>query len=208
MRSKPNPILRDRRQALTTNGRSGPVTRRESVSVAQRKRATDWRILLSNINNFPTEGSGEGKAKIDTLKSLIMKSDADIFGFTEFGKNEDKIPYQNRPSTQVRGWMNNVCTQTEWLKSESRSMYESGGVMMITQEKSSAHIIDKGGDEEEMGRWAWVSIKGKNNKRTTIITTYRARNHQQTAIRQLGLIRKNIARSNRRKHGKRTLSSL
>jgi hypothetical protein len=146
--------------------------------------------LLSNINFVPTEGSGEGKAKIDTLKSLIMKSDADIFGFTEFGKNEDKISFQNRPSTQVKGWMNNACTQVEWLKSESRSTYESGGVMMITQEKSSAHMIDKGGDEEEMGRWAWVTIKGKANKRTTIITTYRARNHQQTAIRQLGVIRK------------------
>jgi hypothetical protein len=188
--AKPNPILRDMRQALISNGRSGPVTRGEAVSVVQRKRATDWRILLSNINNFPTEGSGEGKAKIDTLKSLIMKSDADIFGFTEFGKNEDEISFQNRPSTQVKGWMNKACTQVEWLKSESKSMYESGGVMMITQEKSSAHMIDKGGDKEDMGRWAWVTIKGKSNKRTTIITTYRARNYQQIAIRQLGIIRK------------------
>ena len=118
-----------------------------------------------------------------------MGSEADIFGFTEFGKNEDKIPFYNRPSTRVREWTHNARTQVEWLQSDSRSVYEPGGVMMITQEKSSAHMIDKGGDVESMGRWAWVTMKGKNNKRTTIITTYRARNQQQTALRQLGVIR-------------------
>ena len=130
--------------------------------------------MLNNINNFPSEGSGGGKAKIDTLKSLIMKSDADICGFTEFGRNEDNIPFQQRPTTLVREWCKNVCTQVSWLKSKSRSVYEPGGVMMIIQEKAAAHIIDKGEDSEAMGKWAWVTIKGKRNKKTTIITTYRA----------------------------------
>ena len=146
---------------------------------------------MSNINNFPSEISGEGKAKIDTLKSLIMKSDADICGLTEFGRNEDNISYQNRPSTQVKEWCKNACTQVDWLKSESKSVYEPGGVMMIAQERAAVHIIAKGGDSEEMGRWAWITLKGKRDKKTTIITTYRARNHQQTALRQLGTIRKN-----------------
>ena len=164
--------------------------RRETELGSLRKMENDWRIMLHNINNFPSEGSGEGKAKIDTLKSLIMKSDADFLGFTEFGRNEDNIPFQNRPSTLVRGWSRNSCIQTDWLKSDSKNIYEPGGVMLIAQEKAAAHIIDKGGDSGEMGRWSWMTVKGKRNKKTTLITTYRAKNIQQTALRQLGTIRK------------------
>ena len=35
-----------------------------------------------------------------------------------------------------------------------------------------------------------MTVKGKRNNKTTIVTTYRARNTQQTALRQLGVIRK------------------
>ena len=62
--------------------------------------------------------------------------------------------------------------------------------MIIAKDKAAAHVIAKGGDSKEMGRWSWITVKGKRNKKTTIVTTYRARNTQQTALRQLGVIRK------------------
>ena len=79
--------------------------------------------------------------------------------------------------------------QVDWLKSESKSVYEPGG-MMIARDNAAAHVIAKGGDRGEMGRWSWMTVQGKRNKKTTIVTTYRARNIQQTALRQLGTIRK------------------
>ena len=77
-----------------------------------------------------------------------MKSDADILGFTEFGRNEDNIPFQTRPSTTVQRWCKSSCVRADWL-----CVYEPGGVMMIAKDKASAHVIAKGGDRKEMGRW-------------------------------------------------------
>ena len=41
-----------------------------------------------------------------------------------------------------------------------------------------------------MGRWTWVTLKGKLEKKTTVISTYRAVNQQATAGRQAAVIRR------------------
>ena len=62
--------------------------------------------------------------------------------------------------------------------------------MMLTRDKSTAHTIQKGVDRRKLGRWTWLTLRGKTDKRTTVINTYRATNTQKTAMNQLGMLRK------------------
>ena len=64
------------------------------------------------------------------------------------------------------------------------------GVLISTRDKSTAHVIKRGNDIRNLGRWTWITVKGKLESKTTIVTTYRPTNHQATAQNQLGAIRK------------------
>ena len=174
--------------------RSGPIRRRTDTEKNgqwnRRKKASDWRILCFNVNNFPSERNGSEKAKLDQVKEIMTRSDADIIGITEVGRNEYNVPYEQRPSKLVGGWFKNGTANSDWLRSTSRSQYEPGGTMTVTHDRSAAHTIARGKDQMNMGRWTWIMLKGKRENKTTIITTYRATNLQQTATRQAGIIRK------------------
>ena len=117
-------------------------------------------------------------------------SDADIIGITEVGRNEYNVSYERRPSKLVGDWFKNGIANVDWLRSTSRSQYEPGGIMTVTHGRSAVHTIARGKDQKNMGRWTWVTLKGKRENKTTIVATYRATNLQQTATRQAGIIRK------------------
>ena len=55
---------------------------------------------------------------------------------------------------------------------------------MLTKDRSTAHTIKRGIDERNLGRWTWVTVKGKQQLKTSIITIYRATNKQVTAQNQ------------------------
>ena len=67
-----------------------------------KKDVTDWRLMVVNINNFPTEANGQEKAKFDILKQEIVSSNADIVGLTELGRNENNLPHYFKPSNIVK----------------------------------------------------------------------------------------------------------
>jgi hypothetical protein len=154
-----------------------------------KKDESDWRLMVININNFPTEYNGQEKAKFDILKQEITSSGADIIGLTELGRNENNLPNHSKPSNIVKKWLENGVASSAWNQRDTRSAFEPGGVMTITRDKSTAHTIKRGKDLKNLGRWAWVTVKGKQNRKTTVITTYRATNLQATAQNQLGSIR-------------------
>ena len=169
---KPHPTLRNETQALTTNGESRPTMRWETKE-PQRcpKRESDWRMMVININKFPTESSGQEKAKMDLLKQTMTGSEADVIGITELGRNENNLQLHNRPSNIVKKWFDKGIAQSAWNSRNNHSIFEPGGVLTVTRDKSSAHTIRRGKDEKNLGRWVWVTVKGKHNRQTTIITT-------------------------------------
>ena len=159
-------------------------------SDCEKKIESDWRIIAININNFPTEKNGIDKAKYDLLKKTIADSDADIVGISELGKNEDNIPFHQRPSNVIKQWMERGTAKSAWNRRNTLSRYEPGGVLLSTRDKSTAHVIKRGNDNRSLGRWTWITLKGKQNIHTTVITVYRPTNQQVTAQNQLGTIRK------------------
>ena len=159
-----------------------------------KKNEADWRLMVVNVNNFPTEYNGHEKAKFDILKHEMTSSGADVIGITELGRNENNLPSQSKPSNIVKKWYQNGVASSAWNQRDTRSAFEPGGVMSITRDKSTSHTIKRGKDTKNFGRWVWVTFKGKQNRKTTVITTYRATNLQVTAQNQLGAIREvNVA---------------
>jgi len=89
----------------------------------------------------------------------------------------------------MKNWWQNTISRSELLKSKSESMFEQGGTAIVTHSRSSAHTIASGGDSWKMGRWNWVTLRGKDQIMTTIITIYRPRAGQATSHRQLSRLR-------------------
>ena len=56
----------------------------------------------------------------------------------------------------------------------------------MTRDRSTAHTIKRRRDKRNLGRWTWVTVKGKQNRKTTVITTYRAQNQLGT-LRQINV---------------------
>lgn len=59
--------LKAHQKALAKIGEPRPVMRWESKEPhkTQKKDESDWRLMVVNINNFPTESNGSEKAKMD-----------------------------------------------------------------------------------------------------------------------------------------------
>ena len=183
--------LKSTAMASVSCSESRPTKRWEATepNECQKKSDTDWRILAINVNNFPSEKNGFEKAKIDLLKATLILSDADVMGLSEVGRNEYKMDFERTPSNIAKQWFENGIAHTAWNK-DSISVYEPGGSMMITRDKSTAHTIKRGSDARDLGRWTWTTVKGKQNVTTTFISAYRPTNTQVTAQNQLNVIRK------------------
>jgi len=153
--------------------------------IKERVANTDWRILIGNVNTFPREKSGENKAKLDMLKHLVTSSDCNILLLSEHNMNVLRTEHRGRPGSLMKNWWQHTISRFEWLKSTSESPYEQGGTAIITNTRSSAHTIAAGGDTRKMGRWNWITLRGKEGKMTTIISIYRPRQGQATPHRQL-----------------------
>jgi len=97
-----------------------------------------------------------------------------------------------QPGTLMRNWWQHTISRFEWLKSTSKSQYEQGGTAIITNTRSSVHTIATGCNTRKMGRWNWITLRGKENMMKTIISIYRLRENQATAHRQLARLRHEV----------------
>ena len=60
---------------------------------------------------------------------------------------------------------------------------------MITANSMLEHVCESGGDERELGRWRWITLQGKQGKKTTLIGTYRTEMGWATSNNQLAALR-------------------
>ena len=125
-------------------------------------------------------------------KHLVTASDCDTLLLSEHNMNVLRTEYRGRPWTLMKNWWQRTVSRFEWLKSTSESPYEQGGTAVITNTRSSAHTIAAGGDTRKMGRWNWITLRGKEDKMTTILSIYRPREGQATSYRQLARLRQDV----------------
>ena len=71
--------------------------KRGDAQIYDRGDETDWRILIGNIGTFPNESNGARKLKLDTLKDLYTRSNAEILLMSEHNLNLHNTAYDQQP---------------------------------------------------------------------------------------------------------------
>jgi len=174
--NQPGEKIRSKTEMPVNGGTLGLMTRRDADGgqnagrskgngIKRKQDSKNWQILVGNINTFPREHGGEGKAKLDAFNHLATSSDSDIILLSEHNTNVKIMHLRYRPSQVMWNWWQNVLCRFEYIKLLSSSGYEQGGTAIITHSRSTAHTKEAGGDNRQLGRWNWITVQEKETKR-------------------------------------------
>ena len=155
------------------------------INIPNKSCPSDWRLLFGNINTMGNYDNKHNDMKWDQTKYIIDESLPDILGISEHNRVVSRMSRKNRPQEVFGKWQPRTVCRFAWMRNETNTTtYEVGGTGIITSGKGSTHTIQNGEDEHGMGRWNWISLQGKNNRITTIISIYRPGKNQATLDRQ------------------------
>ena len=147
-----------------------PAHTREPRNSRRTKHAKCWRIVGGNINSLPIHFGTDSDMKRDKLKQYLTSMDCDIVLLSEHNTNGDKLETRQQPRNIFKGFWDNTITRFEWLRTRSnRTSMEPGGTAIITNGTSSAHTIDAGGDKKKLGRWNWITVRGRERRSSQYI---------------------------------------
>ena len=78
-------------------------------------------------------------------------------------------------STWGKDRISRLISRFSWFQGErdNRDKNEVGGRGIITMNKGTNHTIESGEDRDKLGRWNWVTLNGKRNRKITIVSIYR-----------------------------------
>lgn len=152
-----------------------------------KKQPGHWRIMIGNINSFPLRSNKQNQYKMEMLRTLTVGNCSDIILISEHNRNIKRLQHEDKPAEIVRRWWPRTVTRYSYLESNNRSTFEPGGTMIITNEQATAHTCKSGEDKQMLGRWNYITIRGKHEHYTTIISVYRPATTQETYMRQTAL---------------------
>lgn len=152
-----------------------------------KKQPGHWRIMIGNINSFPLRSNKQNQYKMEMLRTLMVGNCSDIILISEHNRNIKRLQHENNPAEIVRRWWPRTVTRYSYLESNNSSTFEPGGTMIITNEQATAHTCKSGEDKQMLGRWNYITIRGKHEHYTTIISVYRPAITQETYMRQTAL---------------------
>ena len=129
-----------------------------------------FRIGFVNINGVTHTARNP---KNSNIKTIINTYNFDHFGLAETNCNWSYVEEENKWHERVRPWWKkSKCVLAHNHKDISKEIKQPGGVLNMTIGEATSSIIASGKDER-LGRWVWVTLKGKLQMKTTIITGYR-----------------------------------
>ena len=130
------------------------------------------RIGMLNARTLPLED--QLPEKYDAMRQHILDCDFDILGICEINKNWNNIPEEKQMKQTMKRWWKNSSTTCTWLRDHNtHHECQTGGSSITTINNTTGFLKQRGEDSRRLGRWAWQSISGPQNKTTTIISTYR-----------------------------------
>jgi hypothetical protein len=129
------------------------------------------RIGFQNVGGFPVQ---RGKIKEDIIRLGLNKYEFDFFGFVETNldcrmlREEEKLPLRTQEwwETQHISWSHN-------RTGNPRNVRQFGGSALFSINQAAHHVIDKGWDKSNLGRWTWTRYQGKNLQTLRIVVAYR-----------------------------------
>ena len=169
-RSQTNPNTGGNSRIRQKHGREGIFG-----DLLKRKREDHIRILLVNVNSigFISDQRSLESLKMEKLKRLIIKESVDYAALTETNKNWSAVPQEHSIWNGTQGWRQHRRAQVSWNKT-IRSTEERliGGTASLAFDDLVFRISQQSNDIRNLGRWSIVTIKGKNNLTTSVITCY------------------------------------
>ena len=110
---------------------------------------------------------------MEKLKKLILTNDFDIIALTEINKDWRKISYENSIWGATQPWQEHRRIQVSHNTSSPASrVYQPGGTAMMMLGELTFRISHQGDDPRQLGRWSTITITGKNEVNTTLLTCY------------------------------------
>lgn len=130
------------------------------------------RWFYLNINSL---NIGHGYHSLLQLYQTIQEKGVDIVCITETNVYWERchIYHQLKKRSTMCGPKNRISFCTSEFNIKWNSNYKPGGAVTFILNNVSSAILRKEQESSGIGRWTYLTILGKYNRRTTIFTMYR-----------------------------------
>ena len=168
-------------QSGVNTAHAGPEMRRNTVVQNEEhitsfggnleyKPANSIRIGYRNVHGFPDPTNA---MKYDTLRRECGEYGYrfDLQSFGEVNRRWNILPQNKQFRALTRGWWEKPGIFLSWLHNDEEDSIQYGGVATAVNHRLTSSKVDN--DSDSMGRWTWITFRGKHNTHTTIISAYR-----------------------------------
>jgi hypothetical protein len=128
-----------------------------------------FRVLLQNPN-----GIRPYEKDLDFHYSL---SKCSALGIGAISIAETKLNWSGLSSHKMRQWFHQTwqfsSLSTSQASERFSSYYQPGGSLTAIVDRRTPKVLEKGEDPYGLGRWSYITLRGKNSMKITIITAYR-----------------------------------
>jgi Reverse transcriptase (RNA-dependent DNA polymerase) len=157
-------IIQEQQQNLTTDEEWGD-------KYDDSKGDDIFRIGFRNINGLPLDST---HLKNYELMSDIRKGNFDAFSITETNVAWHILNESDRLSERLRGKLEFIRFSSSYNKDFTNTeKFQYGGTMIMSQGSASGRVTSTGSDPCQLGRWSWMSFRGKNNLIVKLVSVYR-----------------------------------
>jgi ribonuclease HI len=138
-------------------------------ALEQIETSTILRVLLQNPNGLKPSHQDELFLNLQTCSSI----GTGILCLPETNTN-----WSNYTNTQtLRQSLKSVWSHSTFQTSNSSEKFESdyqpGGTVTMVVNRWTSRVVDKGSDPFGLGRWTYITLRGKGDKKLTVVTGYR-----------------------------------
>ena len=110
---------------------------------------------------------------MEKLKNLILSQEFDMVALSELNKDWRTINYDNSIWGATQSWHEHRRIQVSYnTTTPTCKQFQPGGTAMMTFGELTFRISYEGCDQRRLGRWSTVTLTGKNDINTTILTCY------------------------------------
>ena len=135
---------------------------------------------------------------MEKLKRVILTNEIDIVCLSEINKDWRMVSYENSIWGATQSWQEHRRIQISHnTSSPTQRVYQPGGTAMMILGELTFRISFQGSDPRRLGRWSSITLTGKNDTNTTLITCYcpaRSSSLGSTFVQQLVYMANNKAK--------------
>jgi hypothetical protein len=142
--------------------------------LAPNEKGESFRLLFHNVNGVSRSPDHSSDRQREILQGAKFEIQASILSFVEcnvdWNMQRCRLTWQ---STLRDLWpYSTYVTSSVPAVEDGESVYLPGGTCTTVVDKWATRVLEKGADAL-LGRFSWVTMAGKQNKKVTFVTVYR-----------------------------------